>query len=77
MAEGVYGQNLTDLLMLGGYAVSAVDTSTGYEQYTTLNTFSIWTDISYGKEIQPGLFAGYTKILALMKNCWIILYTNK
>ena len=63
MAEGVYGENLTDLLMLGGYAVSAVDTSTGYEQYTTLNTFSIWTDISYGKEIQPGLFAGYTKNL--------------
>lgn len=63
MAEGVYGQNLTDLLMLGGYAVSAVDTSTGYEKYTTLNTFSIWSDISYGKDIQPGLFAGFTKNL--------------
>lgn len=63
MAEGVYGQNLTDLLMLGGYAVSAVDTSTGYEEYTTLNTLSMWTDFAFGKDIQPGIFIGYTKNL--------------
>ncbi len=63
MVEGVYGQNLTDLLMLGGYAVSAVDTATGYEEYTPLNVFSIWTDLSYGKDIQLGLFVGYTKSL--------------
>ena len=63
MAEGVYGQNLTDLLMLGGYAVSFADTSTGYEEYTTLNTFSAWTDLSFGKDIQPGIFVGYTKNL--------------
>jgi len=61
--EGVYGQNLTDLLMLGGYAISNVDTSTGYEQYTTLNSFSVWSDIFYGKDIQPGIFVGYTKNL--------------
>lgn len=61
--EGVYGQNLTDLLMLGGYAVSKADTSTGVEEYTTLNAFSFWADISYGKDIQPGIFAGYTKNL--------------
>jgi len=63
MVEGVYGQNLTDLLMLGGYAVSAIDTATGIEEYTPLNVFSVWTDLSYGKDIQPGLFVGYTKSL--------------
>lgn len=63
MVEGVYGQNLTDLLMLGGYAVSAVDTITGIEEYTPLNVFSVWTDLSFGKDIQPGLFVGYTKSL--------------
>jgi hypothetical protein len=63
MVEGVYGQNLTDLLMLGGYAVSAVDTATGYEEYTPLNVYSIWTDLSYGKDIQPGIFIGYTQNL--------------
>lgn len=61
--EGVYGQNLTDVLMLGGYAISSVDTSTGYEEYTTLNAFSVWSDLSYGKDIQTGLFFGYTKNL--------------
>jgi len=63
MAEGVYGQNLTDLLMLGGYAVSALDTVTGYEEYTPLNVYSVWTDLSYGKDIQPGIFIGYTQNL--------------
>ena len=63
MVEGVYGQNLTDLLMLGGYAVSAVDTGTGYEEYTPLNVYSVWTDLSYGKDIQPGIFIGYTRNL--------------
>lgn len=61
--EGVYGQNLTDLLMLGGYAISKIDTATGYEEYTTLNAFSVWSDIYYGKDIQPGLFVGFTKNL--------------
>lgn len=61
--EGVYGQNLTDLLMLGGYAISSLDTTTGYEKYTTLNAFSVWSDIYFGKDIQPGLFLGYTKNL--------------
>ena len=63
MAEGVYGQNLTDLLMLGGYAVSAIDTATGIEEYTPLNVYSVWTDLSYGKDIQPGIFIGYTQNL--------------
>ena len=61
--EGVYGQNLTDLLMLGGYAISKIDTTTGYEEYTTLNAFSVWSDIYYGKDIQSGLFVGFTKNL--------------
>jgi hypothetical protein len=63
MAEGVYGQNLTDLLMLGGYAVSAIDTATGIEEYTPLHVYSVWTDLSYGKDIQPGIFIGYTQNL--------------
>ncbi len=62
-AEGVYGENLTDLTMLGGYAVSARDTTTGIEQYTSTKTLSAWTDLTYGKDLQFGLFAGYTKNL--------------
>lgn len=62
-AEGVYGENMTDLTMLGGYAVSSRDTTNGFETYTAIKTLSAWTDLSYGKELQFGLFAGYTKNL--------------
>jgi hypothetical protein len=63
MLEGVYGKNLADLMMLGGYAVKSVDQTTGAEEYTNLKTYSIWSDISYGKEIQVGVFLGYSKNL--------------
>ena len=59
--EGVYGQNMTDLLMLGGYAQMDQDTTTGIWDYTTLDIMSFWTDIhTNGKKLQAGLFAGYT-----------------
>jgi hypothetical protein len=63
IAEGTYGQNLTDLLMLGGYAISEVDTTNGLEKYTQSKVVAALADISYGKEIQFGLFAGFTKNL--------------
>lgn len=59
--EGVYGQNLTDLLMLGGYAVYEKSATTGIEKYTSTNTYSVWSEIIYGKDFQFALFAGYTK----------------
>jgi hypothetical protein len=62
-AEGVYGQNMTDYLMLGGYAVNSIDTATGIETYSNLDVMSAWTDISYGKDFKAGLFAGYSKNL--------------
>jgi len=61
--EGVYGQNMTDLMMLGGYAVSRIDSITGSETYTNIKAYSAWTDISIGKTFQIGLFAGYSKNL--------------
>jgi hypothetical protein len=66
--EGVYGQNLTDLLMLGGYAVETIDAATGEQTYIPTKTLSAWTDISFGKEIMLGLFAGYTKNLGTDDN---------
>jgi len=59
--EGVYGQNLNDLVMLGGYGVSEKANDTGVEKYTNLNIYSVWSELIYGKDIQFGLFAGYTK----------------
>lgn len=55
--EGVYGSNLSELVMLGGVGQSVAD-----EDYVALETGSIWTDIHSNKSdgLQPGLFAGYT-----------------
>ncbi len=63
--EGIYGQNLYNVLMLGGYAVHDItDWETGFREYTPVKTLSLWTDIhSNGKLWQVGLFAGYTKNL--------------
>lgn len=60
-AEGTYGGNLNDLLMLGGYAVYEKDQVTGVQKYTPLNILSFWTDISYGKQTEVGIFAGYAE----------------
>lgn len=61
--EGVYGGNNTDLMMLGGYGVTQADPVSGVEQYSATKAFSVWTDINFGKDIQPGIFIGYSKNL--------------
>lgn len=66
--QGVYGGNLTDHIMLGGYAVKSLDTLTGVEEYTALNCFSVWGEISVGKDIEYAVFAGYTKSLGADAN---------
>jgi hypothetical protein len=63
LVEGVYGENLSDMLMLGGYAVKTIDTTNGKEDYTTLKMYSFWSDISVGKDLQFGIFFGYSKNL--------------
>ena len=66
--QGVYGSNLADLMMLGGYAVKSIDTVSGIQEYTDLKSFSVWCDISTGKEIEFGLFGGYSKSLGASDN---------
>ena len=64
-AEGVYGQNLYNLTMLGGYAVSKVtDPAKNSLDYAGLNTLSLWAEAhTNGTKWQTGLFAGYSKNL--------------
>jgi len=63
--QGVYGTNLFDLIMLGGYAVHELtDAATGSVSYTALKTLSTWAEfITHGKNIQFGLWGGYTRNL--------------
>ena len=66
--EGVYGDNLTDLLMLGGYGVTAVNEATGEETYTNIRTLSTWGELIFGDQVMYGLFAGYTRNLGSKDN---------
>lgn len=70
--EGTYVQNGADMSMLGGYALKTLDTITGAETYSPVSAFSVWGDISYGKDIEVGIFGGYTKNLGASDN----LYSN-
>jgi len=64
-AQGIYGQNIPDVLSIGGIAISdSTDLERGLVEYTTLNTMSAWVDLSTnGKKVKVGLFAGYSKNL--------------
>lgn len=57
--QGVYGQNLADISLIGGYAGQKNDSL----KYSNINTWSFWTELSYGKEICFNLFLGYVKNL--------------
>jgi hypothetical protein len=64
---GITGSNMTNLVMIGGYA--------GYtkpgqsEKYVASKASSFWVDIaSNNKKIAPGIFAGYTSNDGTSKN---------
>lgn len=57
----VYAQNGSDLMMIGGYAISSITLPELYKTYTTLNTGSVWVDAATnGKKTSFGLFAGFS-----------------
>lgn len=61
--ETVYGSNLTNYVMMGGYAVKSEDPVTKIKEFTPLRYFTYWIDMYYGKDFQVGLFIGNTKNL--------------
>jgi hypothetical protein len=74
--QGVYGQNLFDMTMMGGYGVSeVVDAAKEIVKYSPLNTVSLWTEYMHtvGK-FQLALWAGYTEIMG--SDDKIIKYSN-
>ena len=44
--EGIYGENIPDVLSIGGFVISdSVNAVKGYVKYSPITTMSIWTDI--------------------------------
>lgn len=66
-AEGVYGQNLYNLTMLGGYALSKESgPPEDRQEYSNMKTMSLWGEIhTNGTRWQAGLFGGWSKNLGL------------
>jgi len=59
-----YGENITDLLAISGFAVKEVTNSTsGERSYTPLRDITFWGEIHSNGKIQFGLFGGITKSL--------------
>ncbi|MFH0864587.1 MAG: hypothetical protein V1904_00220 [Bacteroidota bacterium] len=70
--QSVFGQNLYEHLMIGGFAVEKIDTISQRMTYTSLDQFSVWSDIStnFEKKFNAGLFLGYVKNLGSLHNVW-------
>ncbi|MDD4109544.1 MAG: hypothetical protein PHH93_12570, partial [Prolixibacteraceae bacterium] len=62
-AKTMFGQNVSESLLPGGYAVATLNSSTGEETYTPLNHVYNWINILYGEELKFGLYVGYLKNL--------------
>jgi len=61
-AYAIYGSNLFDLTMLGGYAVASIDENAQWNyDYTPVKNLSLWAEIATNGKIQAGIFGGYTK----------------
>jgi hypothetical protein len=60
-SKTIYGQNLTEHLLMGGYAQHSFDSLTHTESYTPTNHLFVWGNITYGKKMVFGLFGGYAK----------------
>jgi hypothetical protein len=64
-AEGVYGGNMTNHVMIGGLANKvAIDGSAIKDEFLPIYTSSVWGDIhTNGKKVQFGVFGGITNNL--------------
>ncbi len=62
-AKTIYGKNLSEQTMLGGYGVSSVDPVDGRQTYTNFAHSTSWVNVTYGKKYVGGIFAGYSKSL--------------
>ncbi len=67
-AKSIYASALDHTTMLGGYAVSSINTTTGEQEYTPLHNSTTWVNVVYGNKWQPSLFVGYTKNLGASRD---------
>jgi hypothetical protein len=67
-AKSMYGQNVTESLLPGGYAVKSINPVNGKETYTPSNHVFNFINLTYGENWKSGLFFGFTKNLGMTDN---------
>ncbi len=72
--NAIYGQNLSEMTMQGGYARLTLNTETGYETYTPSSALTSWINILYGEKVRAGFFGGFQKNLGFKDNLNSIVY---
>jgi hypothetical protein len=72
--NAMYGQNMAEGFMQGGYACKSVDPVTGRETYSVSSALTSWLNIVYGDKVKFGLFGGYQKNLGFMDNLDATVY---
>jgi hypothetical protein len=76
-AYAIYGSNMFDHVMLGGYAVSSITTGNQLSyDYAPVRNMSFWTELSTNGKTQVGIFAGYTRNLGTKINNTGIYYSR-
>ncbi len=60
-AKAIYGQNLSEHLLLGGYAHGKGSGVDGPPVFEALDHGFVWGNVVYGDRIRAGLFGGYAK----------------
>ena len=76
-AYALYGSNMFDHVMLGGYAVASVNQTPQLRySYAPVNILSLWTEISTNGKIQAAVFAGYTRNLGTVDDNTGIFYSR-
>lgn len=79
-AEGVYGQNLTNYVMIGGYGAAEAPmgpTRVDDYSYTNINTLSLWTEvITNFKAFNAGVFFGYSSNLGAKGDYYSLGYAR-
>jgi hypothetical protein len=76
-AYAIYGSNLFDLVMLGGYAVKSINESAQWSyDYIAVKNISFWAELSTNGKIQAGIFAGYSKNLGTEGNNYGLYYSR-
>jgi hypothetical protein len=69
-AKSMFGQNVSESLLPGGYAIASKNLQTGFETYTPTNHTYSFINLMYGDIWKVGIFAGYMKNLGTSDNPW-------